>query len=126
MDWIMTEGGGLGVLHFSELPFAPQRIYWLYDNPIGVERGWHAHKKLVQFVVCLSGGVEVEVDSSSDRSSYKLRPNSDGLLILPGHWRVLRNFEPDTVIVVLASEDYDPGDYIHDYEEFRAWKQTHT
>ena len=47
----------------------------------------------------------------------------DGLVVEPGHWRVLRNFAPHSLVLVMASDDYDPDDYIHDYEEFRSWKQ---
>lgn len=34
------------------------------------------------------------------------------------NWIVLRDFDASTVCVVLASEPYDPDDYIRDYREF--------
>jgi UDP-2-acetamido-3-amino-2,3-dideoxy-glucuronate N-acetyltransferase len=35
-------------------------------------------------------------------------------------WAVQYKYSPDAVLVVLASDPYDPGDYIRDYEEFLA------
>ena len=37
------------------IPFAIQRVYYLYDVPAGAERGGHAHKELQQLIVAASG-----------------------------------------------------------------------
>jgi dTDP-4-dehydrorhamnose 3,5-epimerase-like enzyme len=34
------------------------------------------------------------------------------LIIEPEDWHVMRNFSKDAVLIVLASESYDPDDYI--------------
>ena len=48
-----------GNLTFAEaltmVPFDIKRAYWVYDVPGGESRGGHAHKRLKQFVVALSG-----------------------------------------------------------------------
>ena len=44
---VVTEG--------VEVPFSISRAYWVYDVPGGESRGGHAHKRLQQFVVALSG-----------------------------------------------------------------------
>ncbi|WP_187526341.1 WxcM-like domain-containing protein, partial [Escherichia coli] len=33
-------------------------------------------------------------------------------------WREMHNFSEDCVLMVLASDYYDPDDYIHDYNSF--------
>ena len=48
-----------------------------------------------------------------------------GLYIPPGYWRVLRNFSPDAVCLVLASEEYDENDYIRNYQDFLKWEEDH-
>ena len=35
-------------------------------------------------------------------------------------WTIQHNFEVDAVLLVFASEPYDAGDYIRDYEVFLA------
>ena len=69
------------------------------------------------------GSVEVELNDGTNKTIHVLdsAKNTGGLGIQPGHWRVLRDFSPDAVVMVLASQDYDPSDYIHDYREFLAW-----
>ena len=45
------------------VPFEIKRAYWVYDVPAGESRGGHAHKKLLQFVVALSGSFHVTLDN---------------------------------------------------------------
>ena len=56
-----------GNLTFAEgldkVPFEIKRAYWVYDVPGGESRGGHAHKKLRQFVVALSGSFHVTLDN---------------------------------------------------------------
>ena len=37
------------------VPFDIKRAYWVYDVPGGESRGGHAHKRLRQCVIALSG-----------------------------------------------------------------------
>ena len=45
-----------------------------------------------------------------------------GLLVVPGIWRTLQDFSSGAVCMVLASELYDPEDYIEEYVDFLAYK----
>lgn len=121
MERFVNSVGSLGVLHFSELPFMPKRIYWLSETPAHQERGNHAHKLLEQYVICLAGSVEIDIHNGEFLTSSKLDEKSNGLHIHPGSWRVLRNFKPNTTVLVLASREYEPSDYIYDFDEFLTW-----
>jgi hypothetical protein len=48
-----------------------------------------------------------------------------GLHIEPMVWAVQYNYTPDAVLMVLASDVYDPHDYIRDYDEFRRLRPLH-
>ena len=37
------------------VPFTIQRVYYLFGTKLGVSRGFHAHKKLQQVAVCVTG-----------------------------------------------------------------------
>ena len=39
----------------TNVPFDIRRAYWVYDVPGGESRGGHAHKRLRQLIVALSG-----------------------------------------------------------------------
>lgn len=104
-----------------DIPFDIKRIYYLYMVP-EVARGAHAHKALHQLLIATSGSVEVIMDDGSNKKSFMLDKPWKGLLIPPGLWRDLENFSGGAVLLCLASEKYDPEDYIRNYNEFKAYK----
>lgn len=101
-----------------QVPFNIKRVYYLYDVPGGEERGGHSHKTLKQFIVAISGAFDVVVDDGINHRTITLNRPYQGLLIVPGIWRVINNFSSGAVCLVLASEHYDEGDYVRDYDEF--------
>ena len=105
------------------VPFDIKRVYYLYDVPGGVDRGGHAHKELQQLIVAASGCFTVELDDGTVKRSVTLNRPYHGLYVVPGIWRVLKDFSSGSVCLVLASEKYDPQDYIRDYEEFIGFKK---
>ena len=104
------------------VPFDVKRVYYLYDVPSGVERGGHAHKELQQLIVALSGSFTVILDDGKERQSFFLNRPNKALYVAPGNWRVLDDFSSGSVCMVLASEKYNPDDYIRDYQEFFVYK----
>lgn len=102
----------------SRVPFDIKRVYWVYDVPAGESRGGHAHKKLRQLVVALSGSFHVTMDNGRERQTVLLNHPWQGLLIETNTWRTLDDFSSGAVCMVLASEHYDEDDYIYDYDEF--------
>ena len=105
-----------------DIPFDIKRVYYLYMVP-EVARGAHAHKALQQLLIATSGSVEVIIDDGTQRKSFILDKPWKGLLIPPGLWRDLENFSGGAVLMCLASEKYDPEDYIRNYEEFLSYKR---
>lgn len=104
-----------------DIPFEIKRIYYLYMVP-EVARGAHAHKELQQLLIATSGSVEVIMDDGKEKKSFILDRPWKGLLIPSGLWRDLENFSGGAVVMCLASEKYNPSDYIRDYNEFKAYK----
>jgi len=104
-----------------DIPFDIKRIYYLYMVP-EVARGAHAHKELQQLLIATSGSVEVIMDDGKEKKSFMMDRPWKGLLIPAGLWRDLENFSGGAVLMCLASEKYDPEDYIRDYNEFKAYK----
>ncbi|MBR1932771.1 MAG: WxcM-like domain-containing protein [Prevotella sp.] len=111
-----------GNLTFAEgeghVPFAIKRAYWVYDVPAGESRGGHAHKRLKQLVIALSGSFTVTLDNGYERRTVLLNHPWQGLLIDTDTWRTLDDFSSGAVCLVLASEHYEEEDYIYDYDEF--------
>ena len=106
-----------------DIPFEIKRIYYLYMVPEAA-RGAHAHKELQQLMIATSGSVHVTLDDGTEKKTVVLDKPWKGLLVVPGLWRDLDNFSGGTVLMCLASEKYDEGDYIRDYDEFLAYKNS--
>ncbi|MDB4488461.1 FdtA/QdtA family cupin domain-containing protein, partial [bacterium] len=87
-------------------------------------RGFHAHKKLQQIAVAVTGSCEMILDDGKEKESVCLDSSTKGLYIGPGFWRVMRNFTPDCVLLVLADRHYDESEYIRNYDEFLEWKKS--
>ncbi|MEC3907247.1 FdtA/QdtA family cupin domain-containing protein [Tamlana sp. 2201CG12-4] len=116
--------GNLGVIEKNILPFKVKRVYYLYDVPSGSVRGGHAHKKLHQFLIALSGSFDVILKDGVKEKAVTLNNPSEGLLITHGIWRELENFSSGSICLVLASEVFDEDDYIRSFVEFKDSKTT--
>lgn len=113
-----------GNLTFAEfpglLPFVPRRFFLVYDVKSRKVRGEHAHRALSQFLVCVKGECSLLVDDGVRRQEILLDGPGIGVHVGPLVWGVQYKFSPDAVLLVLASDVYDPGDYIRNYDEFRS------
>ena len=109
--------GNLTVAERTEnMQFCIKRVHWVYDVPAGRCSGGHAHKKLKQVLVALSGSFHVTLDNGTERKTVLLNHPYQGLVIDTDTWRTLDDFSSGAVCMVLASEFYDEEDYIYDYD----------
>ncbi len=109
--------------NFKEIPFAIERIFYLYDIPAGESRGAHAHKTCHQFLIAASGSFEVMIDDSIIQRVYILNRPFMGLHIPPMIWAHEMNFSSGAICLVLTSELYDAKDYIRNYEDYLNFRQ---
>lgn len=105
----------------KSVPFSVRRVYYIFGTKDGVERGFHAHKALNQVAVAVAGSCEMVLDDGETQATVLLDSAEKGVLIGPGIWRVMKNFSPDCVLLVLADQHYDEADYIRNYEAFKEW-----
>ena len=115
-----------GELSAIEIPdgvsFHTKRIYYISDVPTHSIRGAHAHKKLKQIFVALSGSFTLNVTDGNSLDKVKVMAQSSGYYLPSGYWRELSDFSANTICLVLASEHFDEGDYIRDMNDFLSWK----
>lgn len=114
--------GNLSVIENDVVPFEIKRVYYLYDVPSGAERGGHAHKEQLEFLIALSGSFDVLLNNGKDVTRITLNRPNIGLLIPINVWRELHNFSSGSVCLVLASATFDEDDYIRDFDEFMLLK----
>lgn len=111
-----------GSLTFGEVggnvPFEIKRYFMVYDVSSQEIRGEHAHRKLHQFMICVRGSCNALADDGSTREEFVLDHPSLGLYLPPMVWGVQHKYSADALLLVLASDHYDPADYIRDYAEY--------
>lgn len=101
------------------VPFPIKRVYYLYDVPGGAERGGHAHKKLHEVLIAMSGSFDVVLDDGTEKRRFHLNRSYQGLYIPPMVWRELDNFSSGAVCLALASELYAESDYYRQFARFK-------
>lgn len=119
------ERGALVALEESKnVPFSIKRVYYLFETKEGVQRGFHAHKKLKQLVIAVRGSCRFLLDNGSEKISILLDNPAQGLLVESMIWREMYEFSADCVLMVLADSFYDEADYIRDYSVFKEMVNT--
>ena len=105
----------------KNIPFEIKRVYYIFNTLEGIRRGFHAHKKLKQLLVCVSGSCKILLDDGKSKEEISLDNPNKGLLIESMIWREMFDFSPDCVLMVLANEVYEESDYFRDYQQFLSY-----
>ena len=103
-----------------QVPFAARRYFMVFDVPSEEVRGEHAHRECRQFLLCMRGRCRVVVDDGEKRAEIVLDRPDLGLYLPPMTWATQYRHSADALLLVFASDYYDPADYIRDYNEFLA------
>jgi len=95
------------------LPFSINRIYYIYGVN-NSKRGNHRHKETTQAAIAISGNCNIYIQASaySEIEVITLNSPSKCLIIMPTDYHWMDSFSSDCVLLVLASHNYDPDDYI--------------
>lgn len=110
-------GGARGTLspfEFEQLPFPPRRVFIIRDVPRGTIRGGHAHRRGMQIIVCIHGRIEAAMRYDGESVSVTLVPGAPAVFFGPRVWCQQTYVEDGSILLVLASEPYDPNSYIPD------------
>jgi hypothetical protein len=111
--------GSLSAGEFAgQVPFTPKRFFMVFDVPGKDVRGEHAHRVCHQFLVCARGSLKVVVDDGTASEEIALESPELGLYLPPMIWAVQYKYSADALLIVFASDPYDPADYVRDYDEF--------
>jgi len=111
--------GNLAAGEFErQIPFVPKRYFLIFGVPAKEVRGEHAHRSCDQFLTCPRGSVAIIVDDGTSSEEIVLDHPSLGLYVPSMIWGTQYKYSADALLLVFASEYYDPDDYIRDYNEF--------
>lgn len=113
------ERGNLSVAEFGlHFDFKVERLFYLSNIVKESQRGCHAHEELKQFIICVSGSFDIELDNGKEKSIIKLSNNGYGLFVDGLVWRTMYNFTHDAVMIVLCDRVYTDDIVIRNYDDF--------
>ena len=96
----------------SEIPFAIQRVFWLYNLAEAGVRAGHAYHLQEQIIVAVSGSFEMHLHVDGRAMKMTLDRPDRGLYLPPRAWRELHHPRPGSVALIISSRRFDPEDYI--------------
>tara|TARA_R100000935_G_C2835325_1_gene167755 strand:- start:2237 stop:2653 length:417 start_codon:yes stop_codon:yes gene_type:complete len=121
---ILDPRGNLSFLESGKhVPFEIKRTYWIYDVPGGEIRGGHAFKEQNEFIVILSGSLDVIVYDGENEKKFSLNRSYYGLYIPKGLWRSMENFATNTLALIVSSTLFDENDYIREKQQYHKYIQ---
>lgn len=103
----------------KNIPFAIKRVFYIYGSNKDVVRGQHANKFSEFVLINVAGSSKVRVkDGMGNEAVFALNRPHTGIYLPSMVWKDMYDFSEDSVLLVLASEHYDSGEYIRDYKVF--------
>ena len=109
---VIVEGG-------IDVPFEIKRAFYIYGSDAEVVRGCHANRKSEFVLINVAGSSKVKVkDGEGNEAIFCLNRPHTGIYLPTMVWKEMYDFSDDSVLLVLASEHYDPEEYIRDYDRF--------
>ena len=104
--------GNLTVIE-KVLPFDIKRVFYIYgiDNSV---RGGHRHRRTYQAAIALQGSCRITNNDGTKQETFVLDSPATCLLLEPRDWHQMHDFTPDAILMVLASEYFEPDDYIYE------------
>ncbi len=116
----LDERGNLSFFENNkQVPFEIARAYWIYDVPGGEVRGGHAYKSLQEFIVALSGSFDVILNDGKEERRISLNRSYMGLYLPKLIWRQMENFSTNSLVLIVADQEYKDSEYIRDFTEFK-------
>jgi hypothetical protein len=112
--------GNINIAEFNkDFNFDVKRIYYLTGMSEETKRGEHAHLELNQFMLCLAGSFDIELDNGFKKQKIKMANDSKALIVRDLVWREMTNFTPNAVMLVLNDRVYSEDVVIRKYSVFK-------
>lgn len=106
------------------VPFQIERLFYIYSVDDS-DRGGHRHIKTYQAAICIQGSCTISNHDGEQLEVFDLDSPSKCLILEPKDWHIMHNFSPDAILLVLASTQFDPSDYIYEpYDSIRELEES--
>lgn len=93
--------------------FEIKRLFYIssVDNS---DRGGHRHHHTYQAAICIQGSCKITNNDGQITETFDLDSSEKCLILEPKDWHIMHDFSSDAILLVLASTEFDPKDYIYE------------
>jgi dTDP-4-dehydrorhamnose 3,5-epimerase-like enzyme len=110
------ERGSLVPIELKDyIDWEAKRVYYSYANQ--KDRGGHAHRIEKEFFICQQGSFIAKLHDGLKWHEQKLNPNQ-AVFVNNMVWHEFTGFTKDAILLAISSTNYDPNDYIRDFNQF--------
>lgn len=103
----------------NDISFDPVRFFYIYNSDKSVIRGQHANIRTKFVLINVVGKSKVKImDGKGNEQVVILDQPRKGVFIDNMLWKEMYDFSEDSILIVLASEHYDPTEYIRDWDDY--------
>jgi RimJ/RimL family protein N-acetyltransferase/dTDP-4-dehydrorhamnose 3,5-epimerase-like enzyme len=103
----------------TQIPFVIQRVFYIFGSDAKVVRGLHANRRSQFVLINVQGNSKVKIDLGKGQPTVvELAKPHQGVYLNKMVWKEMYDFSPNSILLCLASENYDPQEYIRDYQQF--------
>jgi len=113
------ERGDLLPVEMDTIPFEVKRTFMVYNVPKGVSRGFHAHHKCQQYLLCVNGEIEVTLIPMKGKEELIVLKKGQGCFVDTYIWDSQKFMTGNDILMVFCSINFDRDDYITDIEKFK-------
>ncbi len=114
--------GNLFKITLEELPFVPIEILTISNVPVGIKRGGHAHVVTHQLLLLVQGLIEINLITKNGPQTFVLKSPGENVYLEPLSWGEQTYLEPNSILQVLSSHEFNEEDYIYDLSELeKKW-----
>ena len=117
-DFGDARGGMCVVEGGRDVPFDIRRFFYDFHTTGSETRGNHANRESRFAFISVAGSCSVTVDDGVQRETFLLDDPHKLLCVDKMTWKVMGDFSPDNVLLVVSDHHYDGGEYIRNYDEF--------
>lgn len=102
----------------KDIPFKVKRIF-VINGKKNSKRANHAHQKCTQFLMPISGSIDVLYENKKGKFKKRLSfRNRKCLLLEPKSWLKIKFITNNSILVVYCDREYEYFDYINNYDDF--------
>tara|TARA_R110000824_G_scaffold232511_1_gene420578 strand:+ start:17397 stop:17813 length:417 start_codon:yes stop_codon:yes gene_type:complete len=107
----------------QDIPFQIKRSFYIYDVPSNTVRGFHAHKKTEQVLICINGKCKITCKDENDKVEFILDAPSKAVYVPNGIWGEEEYLTEGATLLIYCSTKFNKSDYIRDFDEFVKWRK---